>query len=222
MKLWKEAIESAKQKRKRDDGEDVKKEDGVKRTKAGSESSHLIHFPSFPLPGLRPLLLPHLIFYGRKCALADIGQGSSTAASPLPSTSADTKADTKPNTKPKTEEKPVSSASASASASVGAQASTSHKPSPSSNEVGTNGDEDGVLSMIDTTLKTPRTAAMDGVDKTLRVQGDNDDTRDKCVVMLYNALAIDSRAGESIAGPHIILEKGELGNGLTGRQNHVY
>lgn len=42
VKLWKEAIESAKQKRKRDDGEDVKKEDSVKRTKGGSESSSFL------------------------------------------------------------------------------------------------------------------------------------------------------------------------------------
>ena len=39
VKLWKEAIEQAKQKRKRDDGDEVKKEDGgAKRPKGGSES----------------------------------------------------------------------------------------------------------------------------------------------------------------------------------------
>lgn len=38
VKLWKEAIDQAKQKRKRDDGDEVKKEDGAKRPKAGSES----------------------------------------------------------------------------------------------------------------------------------------------------------------------------------------
>lgn len=38
VKLWKEAIEANKQKRKRDDGEEVKKEDAAKRPKAGSES----------------------------------------------------------------------------------------------------------------------------------------------------------------------------------------
>jgi transcription elongation factor S-II len=51
--------------------------------------------------------------------------------------------------------------------------------------------------MIDSTLKTPRTAAIDGMEKQLKVDDDEaDDTRNKCVVMLYNALAIDSRAGE--------------------------
>lgn len=98
-------------------------------------------------------------------------QGASAAPSPLPTTPSDSKADTKP----KAEEKPT--------------ASSSRIQSPT---------EDGVLSMIDTSLKSPRTAAMDGMVKSLRVQGgDDDDTRDKCVVMLYNALAIDSRAGMS-------------------------
>lgn len=33
MKRWKEAIEQQKSKRKRDDGDEVKKEDGVKKVK---------------------------------------------------------------------------------------------------------------------------------------------------------------------------------------------
>ena len=106
-----------------------------------------------------------------------LGLGSS-APSPLPNTPSDPKSEIKP----KTEDKPTTTASSS-------------RQSPTE-------DNDGVLSMIDTSLKTPRTAAMDGVDKTLKVPGDNDDTRDKCVVMLYNALAIDSRAGgSSHSGP---------------------
>jgi hypothetical protein len=57
-------------------------------------------------------------------------------------------------------------------------------------------EEDGVLSTIDDTLKTPRTAESDGVAKNLRVEGGDDTTRDKCAVMMYNALSIDSRAGK--------------------------
>lgn len=51
--------------------------------------------------------------------------------------------------------------------------------------------------MIDSTLKTPRTAAIDGMEKQLKVDDEEaDDTRNKCVIMLYNALAVDSRAGK--------------------------
>lgn len=53
-----------------------------------------------------------------------------------------------------------------------------------------------MLSTIDASLKAPRTAESDGVAKTLRVEGADDPTRDKCAVLLYSALSIDSRAGE--------------------------
>jgi hypothetical protein len=95
--------------------------------------------------------------------------GSSAAPSPLPVTSADSKGDTKP----KKEETPGASSSRR----------TSTK------------EEDGILSTIDETLKTPRTAESDGVAKNLRVADGDDPTRDKCAVMMYNALSIDSRAG---------------------------
>jgi hypothetical protein len=96
--------------------------------------------------------------------------GSPAGASPAPATSTDSKS----NVKPKKEETPG--------------ASTSQLPSPK--------EEDGVLSTIDDTLRTPRTAETDSVAKTLRVDGEEDPTRDKCAVMMYNALSIDSRAGE--------------------------
>lgn len=144
VKLWKEAIEQNKQKRKRDDGEEVKKEDGTKRVKAAAGECLQIAAST-------------------KADCLD----SPAASSPKPGTPSDTK--------PKKEEIPT--------------ASSSRVQSP--------GEADGVLSTIDNTLKTPRTAALDGIDKTLKVEGAGaDDTRDKCVVMLYNALAIDSRAGQ--------------------------
>lgn len=96
--------------------------------------------------------------------------GSSAAASPLPVMSAESKGEVKPK---KEEETPG--------------ASSSRRTSPK--------EEDGVLSTIDDTLKTPRTAESDGVAKNLRVEGGADTTRDKCAVMMYNALSIDSRAG---------------------------
>jgi hypothetical protein len=97
---------------------------------------------------------------------------SSAAASPLPVTPADSKGDIKPK---KEDETPG--------------ASSSRRTSPK--------EEDGVLSTIDDTLTKPRTAETDGVAKNMRVEGGDDTTRDKCAVMMYNALSIDSRAGKS-------------------------
>ena len=99
-----------------------------------------------------------------------IVEGSSAAPSPLPVTPSESKAEVKP----KKEETPG--------------ASSSRRVSPK--------EEDGILSTIDESLKTPRTAESDGIAKHLRVDGGDDTTRDKCVVMMYNALGIDSRAGE--------------------------
>jgi hypothetical protein len=97
---------------------------------------------------------------------------SSAAPSPLPVTPADSKGDVKPK---KEDETPG--------------ASSSRRTSPK--------EEDGVLSTIDDTLTKPRTAETDGVAKNMRVEGGDDTTRDKCAVMMYNALSIDSRAGMS-------------------------
>jgi hypothetical protein len=123
VKKWKEAIEQQKSKRKRDDGDDVKKEDGGKKVKTDGKSPHYI----------------------------------------------------KGEVKLKKEDETPG-------------ASSSRRASPK--------EEDGVLSTIDDTLKTPRTAESDGVAKNLRVEGGDDTTRDKCAVMMYNALSIDSRAGK--------------------------
>ncbi|WWD06941.1 transcription elongation factor S-II [Kwoniella europaea PYCC6329] len=57
------------------------------------------------------------------------------------------------------------------------------------------------LSTIDSTRTTPRTAKSDGVDKSLRADssdGAADPVRDKCVVMIYDALAGDSTAQNKI------------------------
>ncbi|WWC72884.1 transcription elongation factor S-II [Kwoniella pini CBS 10737] len=57
------------------------------------------------------------------------------------------------------------------------------------------------LSTIDSTRTTPRTAKTDGVDKSLRADnsdGAHDPVRDKCVVMIYDALAGDSTAQNKI------------------------
>jgi len=63
------------------------------------------------------------------------------------------------------------------------------------------------LSTIDPDRTTPRTAKMDGVAQSLRadtsdVGGPGDNVRDKCVVMVYDALAGDSTAGESLGTAH--------------------
>lgn len=55
------------------------------------------------------------------------------------------------------------------------------------------------LSTIDTTRTKPRTAKDDGVDKTLRsdkTEYASEEVRDRCVVMIYDALASDSNARE--------------------------
>nr|XP_019049792.1 transcription elongation factor S-II [Kwoniella bestiolae CBS 10118]OCF28722.1 transcription elongation factor S-II [Kwoniella bestiolae CBS 10118] len=57
------------------------------------------------------------------------------------------------------------------------------------------------LSTIDPSRTTPRTAKSDGVDKSLRADssdGAADPVRDKCVVMIYDALAGDSTAQNKI------------------------
>ena len=147
VKKWKEAIEQQKSKRKRDDGDEVKKEDGGKKVKTEGMSSHLS-------PSILILI-----------------SGSSAVASPLPVTPAESKSDIKPKKEDET-------------------------PGASSSRRTSTKEEDGVLSTIDDTLKTPRTAELDGVAKNMRVEGGDDTTRDKCAVMMYNALGIDSRAGE--------------------------
>lgn len=57
------------------------------------------------------------------------------------------------------------------------------------------------LSTIDSSRTTPRTAKSDGVADSLRADssegGSVDSVRDKCVIMIYDALALDSTAGMS-------------------------
>lgn len=57
------------------------------------------------------------------------------------------------------------------------------------------------LSTIDSSRTTPRTAKSDGVADSLKADssegGSVDSVRDKCVVMIYDALALDSTAGMS-------------------------
>ncbi|WWC91023.1 transcription elongation factor S-II [Kwoniella dendrophila CBS 6074] len=57
------------------------------------------------------------------------------------------------------------------------------------------------LSTIDSSRTTPRTSKSDGVDKSLKADnsdGASDPVRDKCVVMIYDALACDSTAQNKI------------------------
>jgi transcription elongation factor S-II len=55
------------------------------------------------------------------------------------------------------------------------------------------------LSTIDSSRTTPRTAKLDGVASTLRAEasGGEATVRDKCVILVYDALASDSTAGKS-------------------------
>ncbi|ORX39245.1 transcription factor S-II, central domain-domain-containing protein [Kockovaella imperatae] len=132
VKLWKDAIEESKRKRKREDGD---KDDAVKRVK---------------------------------------GEGSSAAASPA----AASPSGASPDRKPRTE---------AVKSEVKTEASGSSPP------------RRPPLSTIDSSRKDPRTAASDGVEKTLRAEeAEGEDVRDKCVVMMYNALAGDSTADKKI------------------------
>lgn len=54
------------------------------------------------------------------------------------------------------------------------------------------------LSTIDSSRTTPRTAKEDAVATTIRADGEPDDIRDKCAVLMYDALAIDSNATKTV------------------------
>ncbi|KAL1407525.1 thioredoxin-disulfide reductase [Vanrija albida] len=63
------------------------------------------------------------------------------------------------------------------------------------------------LSTIDTTRTKPRTAKEDGVDKTLRsdkTEYASEEVRDRCVVMIYDALASDSNAQTKVLSERAI------------------
>ncbi|KAK8844155.1 transcription elongation factor S-II [Kwoniella newhampshirensis] len=137
VKSWREVIDENKKKRKRTDGEEVKKEDGAaKRVKA---------------------------------------EGSSTGASPAAPTP------------------PAAAGSTSASTpDVKPTAGSSLSPPPRQ-----------PLSTIDSSRTTPRTAKADGIADSLRADASDEDgaadsVRDKCVVMIYDALAGDSTAQKKI------------------------
>ncbi|WRT69254.1 transcription elongation factor S-II [Kwoniella shivajii] len=113
-------------------------------------------------------------------------EGSSTApspsaASPIPSASASTPDITKTESKPS----PSAAGTTAVSGKEAVRESSPRQP----------------LSTIDASRTTPRTAKSDGVDKSLRADntdGAHDPVRDKCVVMIYDALAGDSTAQNKI------------------------
>lgn len=65
------------------------------------------------------------------------------------------------------------------------------------------------LSTIDSSRMTPRTAKSDGMVDSLKADssegGSVDSVRDKCVVMIYDALALDSTAGMSEISRSMVL-----------------
>lgn len=65
------------------------------------------------------------------------------------------------------------------------------------------------LSTIDSSRTTPRTAKSDGMVDSLKADssegGSVDNVRDKCVVMIYDALALDSTAGMSEISRFMVL-----------------
>nr|XP_018259395.1 transcription elongation factor S-II [Kwoniella dejecticola CBS 10117]OBR81553.1 transcription elongation factor S-II [Kwoniella dejecticola CBS 10117] len=90
---------------------------------------------------------------------------------------------------------PIASGSASTPDVKAENVTTKKSPSPQSPR------QRHPLSTIDSTRTTPRTAKSDGVDKSLRADnsdGAHDPVRDKCVVMIYDALAGDSTAQSKI------------------------
>ncbi|WVQ93037.1 transcription elongation factor S-II [Kwoniella sp. CBS 9459] len=118
--------------------------------------------------------------------------GSSTAGSPAavstpPSASTPTadavKSEPRPSTTP---------ASASANANAAGASGSSPKPeSPKQRQP---------LSTIDSSRTTPRTAKSDGITNSFKADTSDgvDPVRDKCVVMIYDALALDSTAQTKI------------------------
>ncbi|WVR08899.1 transcription elongation factor S-II [Kwoniella sp. DSM 27419] len=144
VKSWRDVIEENKKKRKRD-GDDVKKEDAsAKKVKA---------------------------------------EGSSAAASPgaasTPSASTPATTTARAETKPSAVEEDNAAASGSSPRAV-----SPRQP----------------LSTIDSSRTTMRTAKSDGVAATMRADAEDgvDPVRDKCVVMIYDALAGDSTAQTKI------------------------
>lgn len=163
MKLWKEAIESQrKRKRDRDDGG---AEDGEEAKKVKTESG------ASPAAG---------------------GANVTVKVSP-PQTNG---ADTKPDVKPKAEPSPSNDKKPKLEAPAPPVASGSRSPSPSSTAAAP---KETVFETIDKDRKVPRTAKSDQM---THLEADSegiisraDPVRDKCVVMIYDALAGDSNAG---------------------------
>lgn len=180
VKAWKEVVEENKRKRKRDDGE-VKTEDG-KRVKAEGESSR-----SYVLP----TLADHPCAQGSVWLLTKV-TGSSAAASPAATSTPDGKdKDVKPKSVVKSEAQ-VDAGNGQGHA-AGAGAASESKPDSAKRE---SGSPQLQLSLIDSTRTTPRTAKSDGMAGKIRTEDGADNVRDKCAEMMYDALAIDSTAGE--------------------------
>ncbi|WOO84851.1 Thioredoxin reductase [Vanrija pseudolonga] len=89
------------------------------------------------------------------------------------------------------------------------------------------------LSTIDTTRTKPRTAKDDGVDKTLRsdkTEYASEEVRDRCVVMIYDALASDSNAQTKVLSERAIaierealkLMKFSTGNDYRGKMRSLF
>lgn len=118
--------------------------------------------------------------------------GSSAAASPAATSTPDGK---DKDVKPKSVVKSETQAQAQVETGNGqghGEASQS-KPDSTTRE---SGSPQLQLSLIDSTRTTPRTAKSDGMAGKILTEDGGDNVRDKCAEMMYDALAIDSTAGE--------------------------
>ena len=75
------------------------------------------------------------------------------------------------------------------------------------------------LSTIDSSRTVPRSAKLDGIATSLKadINEDGEDVRDKCVIMIYDALAGDSTAGDLLGPGSCMLGKGEWSGKLDER-----
>ncbi|WVF65364.1 transcription elongation factor S-II [Kwoniella sp. CBS 6097] len=113
--------------------------------------------------------------------------GSSTAGSPAA-------ASTPPSTSTPTADAVKSEPKPTTTPSAAAAAGSSSSPKPNSPK------QRQPLSTIDSTRTTPRTAKSDGITDSFKADTSDgvDPVRDKCVVMIYDALALDSTAQTKI------------------------
>jgi transcription elongation factor S-II len=205
VKLWKDKIEENKKKRKREDGEGVKKEEegkgqDIKRVKA--EGKLAVASFSARRPGQASWSLT--------AEVVTITEPAASASSPAGS-SGSSPSDLKTKTedlKPKPEDP-------STSTSDPAQTAKSPPQRPP-------------LSTIDSDRKEPRTAKKDGiVDKLKADPNDGDDFRHKIVVQFYDALASDSTAEKKILTERaqgierVVWEKSNESTGNEYRQSEL-